>query len=148
MILARELVKIYGHGSTATQALKGVDLNIQKGEFVAIMGRSGSGKSTLLHLLGMLDKPTSGNIYIDDADVLQLSEKERARFRLEKLGYVFQEYSLIGEMTVMENVYMPSICLNNSSYKKAYARELLDIVGLGHRLNIMQGKFLVVSNSV
>ncbi|HJX03954.1 MAG TPA: ABC transporter ATP-binding protein [Dehalococcoidia bacterium] len=140
MILARELEKIYGHGPAATHALKGVDLNIQKGEFVAIMGRSGSGKSTLLHLLGLLDKPTSGYIYINDMDVLQLSEKERARFRLEKLGYVFQEYSLIGEMTVLENVYMPSICLNNSGYKKAYARELLDIVGLGHRLNLYAGE--------
>src|SRR4030042_2014975 len=134
MIIARELHKIYGHGPGATHALKGVDLTIRKGEFVAIMGRSGSGKSTLLHLLGLLDKPSSGEIYVDDIDVLKLSEKEKARFRLEKLGYVFQEYSLIGELTTLENVYLPSVCLNRDNGYKKYATELLDIVGLGERL--------------
>jgi putative ABC transport system ATP-binding protein len=140
MIVARELHKIYGHGQGATHALKGVDLTIRKGEFVAIMGRSGSGKSTLLHLLGLLDKPTSGEIYIDDIDVLKLSEKEKARFRLEKLGYVFQEYSLIGELTALENVYLPSVCLNQNNGYKKYARELLDIVGLGERLTHYAGE--------
>src|SRR4030042_6854710 len=140
MIIARELYKIYGHGPGATNALKGVDLTIRKGEFVAIMGRSGSGKSTLLHLLGLLDKPTSGEIYIDDTNVLKLSEKEKTRFRLEKLGYVFQEYSLIGELTALENVYLPSGCLNqNNGYKKK-GTELLDIVGLKERLTHYAGE--------
>ncbi len=140
MILARELHKIYGHEPGATHALKGVDLTIRKGEFVAIMGRSGSGKSTLLHLLGLLDKPTSGEIYIDDADVLKLSEKEKARFRLEKLGYVFQEYSLIGELTALENVFLPSVCLNQNNGYKKYATELLGLVGLSARLTHYAGE--------
>jgi putative ABC transport system ATP-binding protein len=140
MIVSRELRKIYGHGPTATHALKGVDLTIRKGEFVAIMGRSGSGKSTLLHLLGLLDNPTSGEIYVDDIDVLKLSEKEKARFRLQKLGYVFQEYSLIGELTALENVYLPSVCLNQNNGYKKYATELLDIVGLGERLDHCAGE--------
>jgi putative ABC transport system ATP-binding protein len=140
MIVGRDLVKTYGHGHNITQALKGVDIDIRHGEFVAIMGRSGSGKSTLLHMLGLLDKPTSGQIFINDYDVIKLSEKDRARFRLEQLGYVFQEYSLIGELTVLENVYLPSVCLNHGNNYKKYARELLDIVGLGHRLDHYAGE--------
>jgi putative ABC transport system ATP-binding protein len=140
MILARDLKKIYGHGDTATHALRGIDLTIRSGEFVAIMGRSGSGKSTLLHLLGLLDKPTGGEIYIDDINVLKLSEKEKTRFRLQKLGYVFQEYSLIGELTALENVYLPSLCLNHDNGYKKYAKELLDIVGLGERLKHCAGE--------
>ena len=140
MIIARELHKVYGHGPGATHALKGIDLTIRKGEFVAIMGRSGSGKSTLLHLLGLLDKPTSGEIYVDNVDVLTLSDKEKTRFRLEKLGYVFQEYSLIGELTALENVYLPSVCLNQGNGYKRYATELLDIVGLGERLTHYAGE--------
>jgi putative ABC transport system ATP-binding protein len=140
MILARELHKIYGHDPGATHALKGIDLTIRKGDFVAIMGRSGSGKSTLLHLLGLLDKPTSGEIYINDVDVLKLSEKEKARFRLEKLGYVFQEYSLIGELTALENVFLPSVCLNQNNGYKKYATELLELVGLSARLTHYAGE--------
>lgn len=140
MILSRDLHKTYGHGLTATYALKGVDITIKKGEFVAIMGRSGSGKSTLLHLLGLLDKPTKGEVIIDDVDVLKLSEKEKARFRLHKLGYVFQEYSLIGELTALENVYLPSMCLNHENGYKKYAKELLEIVGLNERLTHYAGE--------
>jgi putative ABC transport system ATP-binding protein len=140
MIIARELTKVYGHGSAATHALKGIDLTIRQGEFVAIMGRSGSGKTTLLHLLGLLDKPTNGEINIDDTDVIKLSEKEKARFRLEKLGYVFQEYSLIAELTALENVYLPSLCLNESNGYKKYASELLEIVGLKERLTHTAGE--------
>lgn len=140
MIIGREIHKVYGHGPGATHALKGVDLTIRKGEFVAIMGRSGSGKSTLLHLLGLLDKPTSGEINIDNIDVLKLAETEKARFRLEKLGYVFQEYSLIGELTALENVYLPSLCINQNNGYKKYATELLNIVGLGERLTHYAGE--------
>ncbi len=140
MIVARDLTKIYGHGPGATHALKGIDLTIRHGEFVAIMGRSGSGKSTLLHLLGLLDSPTKGDIIIDDVDVLKLSNKEKARFRLEKLGYVFQEYSLIEELTALENVYLPSFCLNEHNGYKKYAAELLEIVGLKERLTHTAGQ--------
>jgi len=140
MIIARELTKIYGHGPTATHALKGIDLTIRQGEFVAIMGRSGSGKSTLLHLLGLLDTPTKGYISIDETDVLKLSDKDKTRFRLEKLGYVFQEYSLIEELTALENVFLPSFCLNENNGYKNYAMELLEIVGLKDRLTHTAGQ--------
>jgi putative ABC transport system ATP-binding protein len=98
------------------------------------MGRSGSGKSTLLHMLGLLDVPTSGDILIDQKSVLKLSEGEKARFRLEKLGYVFQEYSLLPEMTILENVYILAVCLGGENGYRKRASELLEIVGLGERL--------------
>jgi len=134
MISVKNLHKTYGHGSAATHALKGINLDIADGEFVAIMGRSGSGKSTLLHMLGLLDVPTSGDILIDQKSVLKLSEGEKARFRLEKLGYVFQEYSLLPEMTILENVYIPAVCLGGEHGYRKRASELLEIVGLRERL--------------
>ena len=134
MISVKNLHKTYGHGSAATHALKGINLEIEAGEFVAIMGRSGSGKSTLLHILGLLDAPTSGGILIDQKNVLKLTEGEKARFRLEKLGYVFQEYSLLPEMTILENVYVPAVCLGGENGYRRRASELLEIVGLGERL--------------
>ena len=134
MIKVKNLKKIYGQEPAATHALRGVNIEIKTGEFIAIMGRSGSGKSTLLHLLGLLDTPTSGEIYIENTDVLKLSEKERARFRLEKLGYVFQEYSLLGELTILENVYLPALCLPQEKNYKKRAADILETVGLGERL--------------
>jgi len=124
MISVENLHKIYGHGSAAAHALKGINLEIEAGEFVAIMGRSGSGKSTLLHLLGLLDMPTTGGILIDQKNVLKLTEGEKARFRLEKLGYVFQEYSLLPEMTILENVCVPAICLGRENGYLKRASEL------------------------
>jgi putative ABC transport system ATP-binding protein len=132
MIKAIKLNKIYGQGTAAVHAIKGVDFEIKSGEFVAIMGRSGSGKSTLLHMLGLLDNPTSGEIYIDNKNVGKISTEEKSRFRLEQLGYVFQEYSLISEMNILENVYLPALCLNRKDGKER-ATELLETVGLGHR---------------
>jgi putative ABC transport system ATP-binding protein len=134
MIKVNNLQKVYGQGVTAVHALKGINMKVQPGEFVAIMGRSGSGKSTLLHILGLLDMPTGGELYIEDAEVLKLSENERARFRLEELGYVFQEYSLLGEMTILENVYLPALCLGRENNYRKRASEMLEIVGLGERL--------------
>jgi len=135
MIKITDLHKVYGRGMTATHALKGVNVKVKPGEFVAVMGRSGSGKSTLLHILGLLDMPTSGDILIEDTDVLKLPEAQRASFRLEKLGYVFQEYSLIPEMTILENVFVPAICLGKENSFKQRATDLLETVGLGERLN-------------
>jgi putative ABC transport system ATP-binding protein len=129
------VTKVYGKGATATHALKGVSLQISSGEFVAIMGRSGSGKSTLLHLLGLLDSPTSGEISIDEKDVLKLSAEQQANFRLSQLGYVFQEFSLLTEMTILENVYIPAVCLGRQGNYRQSARNILETVGLRDRLN-------------
>ncbi len=98
------------------------------------MGRSGSGKSTLLHQLGLIDTPTEGRIFLDDTDITVLSEKQRTKYRLESLGYVFQEYALIVEFTALENVFFPAMALgkNETEYKKR-ALELLTLVGLGER---------------
>ena len=134
MIKVRNLQKVYGQGPNATHALKDINMEVKSGEFVAIMGRSGSGKSTLLHILGLLDMPTGGEVYIKDTDVLRLSERERARFRLEELGYVFQEYSLLGELTILENVYLPALCLDQVRDYRKRAVGMLATVGLGERL--------------
>ena len=134
MIFVKNVLKQYGHGPSAVQALKGIDLKVEEGEFIAIMGRSGSGKSTLLRILGLLDMPSSGEVQIDGINTLQLAEKEKARFRLERLGYVFQEHSLIAELSVLENVYLPAVSdLSNTNYKKR-AKEILEIVGLKDRV--------------
>ena len=133
MIEVNNLHKVYGKGLTATPALRGINIRISPGEFVAIMGRSGSGKSTLLHLLGLLDEPTAGEIFLDSRNVLRFSAEEQARFRLCCLGYVFQEFSLISEMTVLENVYIPAVCRGKPDGYKQRAREILETVGLENR---------------
>lgn len=140
MIRARNLGKIYGRGATAVHALRGVDLDVSRGEFVAVMGRSGSGKSTLLHLLGLLDKPSDGEIYIEGVDIATLSEADKAGFRLDKLGYVFQEYSLLGELSLLENVYLPALCLKRQGGYRRRATEILNMVGLGERLHHYPGE--------
>jgi putative ABC transport system ATP-binding protein len=134
LISVRNLTKVY-EGKVATVALKDVSFEIEAGEFVAIMGRSGSGKSTLLHQLGLLDTPSSGQITIDGIDVLRLSEGEKSSFRLNHLGYVFQEYALVAELTALENTYLPAFAqgMKSGEYRKRSA-ELLEVVGLGHRL--------------
>lgn len=135
MIKAANVVKTY-EGKVPTYALRGVSFEIQDGEFVAIMGRSGSGKSTLLHQLSLIDTPTSGEVFIGPMDVTKLPDTERTRFRLEHLGYVFQEYALIVEFNALENVFLPARALggNAAAYKKR-AAELLGLVGLGERLD-------------
>lgn len=135
MIKTNKLCKTYGRGAASTRALSGVDLTVESGEFVSVMGRSGSGKSTLLHLLGLLDKPTSGEVVIGGRNVDKLSEKERSRFRLERMGYVFQEYSLVPELTLLENVMLPASYLGRKKHSdcKQSAMELLDRVGLSPR---------------
>jgi len=136
MITVRDLKKIYA-GRVPVSALRGVSFEVARGEFVGIMGRSGSGKSTLLHQLGLLDAPTAGRIIIDGVDVLGLSETQKTLFRLHSLGYVFQEYALISELTALENVHLPARVLNGRKGRRDYeqAKELLDIVGLSDRLH-------------
>lgn len=136
MISAKKLERVYTNGIIKTYALKDVTIDIKEGEFVAIMGPSGSGKSTLLHQLGLLDMPTNGEIIIDGEDVVNLSDNERTRFRLEKLGYVFQSYNLIPELTALENVYITPMAKGQDSEKyKKRAKEILNKVGLGDRVN-------------
>lgn len=136
IIYAKNLEKVYFNGVIKTYALKNISLNIKEGEFVAIMGPSGSGKSTLLHQLGLLDIPTKGEILIDDEDVVNLSDDERTRFRLEKLGYVFQSYNLIPELTTLENVYITPMAQGITTEKyKEIAKDILKKVGLGDRIN-------------
>ena len=134
MIKVKDLHKVYGKDSTVVHALKGINMEVEPGEFVAIMGRSGSGKSTLLHLLGLLDTPTSGEICIENMNISKLPEKEKVRFRLEKLGYIFQEYSLLGELTALENVYLPALPVAWYSNYEKRAAEMLETVSLGERL--------------
>ncbi|MDD1745602.1 MAG: ABC transporter ATP-binding protein [Candidatus Methanoperedens sp.] len=113
-------------------ALRGVDLRIDSGEFVAIMGPSGSGKSTLLNMIGLLDAPTSGNIVIDGVDVSSLDENDRSDFRLKKLGFVFQFFSLLMELNALENVALPMM-MDGRKYERAAV--LLELVGIGSRVS-------------
>ena len=116
------------------EALKGLTFEIQQGEFIAVMGPSGSGKSTLLHMLALLDDPTSGSIFVDGTDISKLSSSQKTTFRLNKLGYVFQEYALLPELNAFENVYLPVMMLGAPArdYEKA-ARGMLETVGMGKR---------------
>ena len=109
MIEISDLRKTYHMGNVEVKALDGVTLDIAKGEFLGIMGPSGSGKTTLLHMLGLLDEPTSGKILIDGMDLSKLTDYEKTMFRLYKLGYVFQDYALVPDLTVMENVSLPAM---------------------------------------
>ena len=113
-IIATRNLWTYTIGTMQMPALNRVMLDIRRGEFAAIMGKIGSGKSTLLHQLGLLDTPTEGEIVIDGAEISGLSESEQTRFRLEKFGYVFQEYAILPELTALENVYLPAMALGLS----------------------------------
>ncbi len=116
--------------------LKDVSFDIARGSFVAIMGRSGSGKSTLLHQLSLIDTPTGGTIHLGGVDITKLSDSDKSDFRLKHLGYVFQEYALIVELTALENVYLPAMMLGTEPKKYTKrAKELLTLVGLGERLD-------------
>ena len=131
MIIVKDLKRYYGTGRTAVKALKGVSFEITKGEFVAIMGASGSGKTTLLRILALLDDATDGEYTIRGLQVSSLPEAERSYYRLTQVGYVFQDYALINEMSAAENVYILSM-MEGKSRKESYetALEALDKVGL------------------
>ena len=131
-ISAKGLTKEYKMGNETVHALRGVDLEIEKGSFTAIVGTSGSGKSTLLHLLGCLDRPTSGEIRIGDQVITQTGDKELARIRRERIGFVFQKFCLIQEMTVFENITV-SVLLSNRKPDTAAIDDLCETLGLAGR---------------
>jgi putative ABC transport system ATP-binding protein len=134
-IVLKELSKIYEEGdSEEVRAVNGIDLEIEKGEFLAIVGPSGSGKSTLLNLVGCLDVPTSGHVYIDGVDTQGLGERELTRIRREKVGFVFQEFNLLPVLSALENVELPLHYLKvGAREREERAREALEMVGLTQR---------------
>ena len=134
LIEVKNLSKLYGSGEAEITALKNINLNIEQGEFVAIVGPSGSGKSTLLHLLGGVDKPSSGEVIIKVESIYKLKEKELAILRRRKLGFVFQFFNLIPVLTAEENIEMP-VLLDNGKIDKNYMNELLKLLGLEERRN-------------
>jgi putative ABC transport system ATP-binding protein len=136
MIEVSDITRVYQMGLVEVHALRGITCTISQGEFVGIMGASGSGKSTLLHILGLLDHPTAGILRIHGTDVLSLSEEERTGFRLRNLGYVFQDYALVPELSVQENVLLPAMMLGLSADEcLRRSREILGQVGLSHRVS-------------
>jgi len=141
MIQVKNLTKTFKDGENETKVLKGIDFEAGSGEFIAIMGRSGAGKSTFLYQMSLLDEPTTGNIFIDGKDTSAMSIIEKTSFRLKELGYVFQDYALLPELTALENVALP-LLMQGVSEKKAYSRatEHLVKVGLEKRLNNLPSK--------
>jgi len=134
-VRVRNVVKRYEMGSVVVEALRGINLEIRRGEYISIMGPSGSGKSTLFNMIGGLDKPTDGRVYIDEVDIAQLDAYELAWLRCRKIGYIFQSFNLISVMTALENVTLPMIFAGvptDEGIEKAV--ELLTMVGLGDRI--------------
>ena len=127
------LKKYYGAGDTQVKALDGVDLAVERGEFVAIVGTSGSGKSTLLHMLGGLDRPTSGKVTVDGRDIFALKDEELTIFRRRKIGFVFQSYNLVPVLSVWENIVLP-IQLDGRTVDEAFVREVVATLGLEKKL--------------
>ncbi len=135
VVSARQVRKVYSMGAVATVALAGIDLDIYAGEYLSIMGPSGSGKSTFFNMIGGLDKPTSGKVFIDEVDIAQLDAYELAWLRCRKIGYIFQTFNLIPVMTCLENVMLPMIFAGvNADDARDKAAATLRLVGLGERL--------------
>ncbi len=130
------LRKVYGHGSNQVTALQGIDLSVSKGEFVAIVGASGSGKSTLLHILGSVDKPTSGRVMIEGTDLSRLNQTQAAVFRRRKVGLVYQFYNLIPTLTVRKNILMP-LALDKKKPNEAYFEKIVRSLGIAERLEAL-----------
>ncbi|MCI9541816.1 MAG: ABC transporter ATP-binding protein [Lachnospiraceae bacterium] len=128
--------KVYGSGGNQVMALNGIDLSVKKGEFVAIIGASGSGKSTLLHILGSVDKPTSGKVIIDGQDISQLGQTQAAIFRRRKVGLVYQFYNLIPTLTVKKNILMP-LALDKKQVNKEYFEKIINALGIAKKLEAL-----------
>jgi putative ABC transport system ATP-binding protein len=132
ILKVENLNKIYGKGDNKVEALKNINLSVNKGEFVAIVGASGSGKSTLLHLLGGLDRPTSGKVVIDRESIYDYKEEKLAIFRRRKIGFIFQFFNLIPVLDLEENIALPAL-LDNEKIDKNYLNEIIEILGLSDR---------------
>ncbi|MGN0608130.1 MAG: ABC transporter ATP-binding protein [Oscillospiraceae bacterium] len=128
-----DLRKIYGSGESEVHALDGVNLSVERGEFVAVVGTSGSGKSTLLHMLGGLDRPTSGKVEVDGKDIFSLSDEKLTIFRRRKIGFVFQNYNLVPVLNVYENIVLP-VQLDGGTPDESYINGVIDTLGLGSKL--------------
>ena len=129
----KDLRKFYGSGDTQVKALDGVDLSVENGEFVAIVGTSGSGTSTLLHMLGGLDRPTSGAVLVDGKDIFSLKDEELTIFRRRKIGFVFQSYNLVPVLSVYENIVLP-IQLDGGKVDQSYVNQVIEALGLEQKL--------------
>lgn len=136
IIRLEEITKVYGSGETIVHALAGVDLIVEQGEYCSIMGASGSGKSTMMNIIGCLDRPTSGRYYLDGEDVAQLDDEALAHIRNRKLGFVFQQFHLLPQLSALENVMLPMVYANVPiQERRERATEALIRVGLEQRLN-------------
>ena len=129
ILRTRDLKKYYGSGDTLVKALDGVDLSVELGEFVAIVGTPGSGKSTLLHMLGGLDRPTSGKVWVDEKDISRLKDEQLTIFRRRKIGFVFQSYNLVPVLNVYENIVLP-VELDGNPVDAKYVEDIIEILGL------------------
>ena len=132
----RDLKKQYDTGETAVHALAGVNLSVENGEFVAVVGTSGSGKSTLLHMLGGLDRATSGKVYVDGKDIFALKDEELTIFRRRKIGFVFQSFNLVPVLSVYENIVLP-LQLDGKTVDNAFIGEIAEALGLKEKLNVL-----------
>ena len=133
ILQTKDLRKIYGAGDTEVRALDGVDLTVEKGEFVAVVGTSGSGKSTLLHMLGGLDRPTAGTVTVDGREIFALKDEELTIFRRRKIGFVFQNYNLVPVLNVYENIVLP-IQLDGRAEDRGYVDQIIETLGLERKL--------------
>lgn len=140
IVVTQRLTKVYGRGATRTVALRNVNLRVGKGEFVAVVGPSGSGKTTLLNMLGALDRPTSGRVFIDRAETSRVSESSLYQIRRRKLGFVFQTYYLVPTLTAVQNVLTPVLPIGVNGQYEARARKLLNMVGLARRMRHKPGE--------
>lgn len=136
VLKTENLKKFYGNEENQVKALNGVSLSIEQGEFIAIVGTSGSGKSTLLHMLGGLDRPTSGKVFVDDKDIFTLKDEALTIFRRRKIGFVFQAFNLVPVLNVYENIVLP-IELDGNEVDEAYVEQIIEVLGLTEKKNSM-----------
>ncbi len=139
ILRTEQLKKIYGSGEKAVRALDGVNISIESGEFVAIVGTSGSGKSTLLHMLGGLDRPSSGKVIVDGKDIFTLKDEELTIFRRRKIGFVFQAYNLVPVLSVYENIVLP-IELDGRKVDERFVQSIIETLGLEEKINNLPGQ--------